>query len=103
MDRCEEAIAQILGLTGTDRGILFQLCKKERSVKELSTILNRSPPRIQQRVEVLFSRGLISRKKEGLARGYRYVYSATPKKALVSQAKTELEHRTEQTLRILSH
>jgi len=103
MDKCEEAIAQILGLTGTDREILFQLCRKEHSIRELSAILKRSPPRIQQRIAALFSRGLVKRRKEGLARGYKYLYSALPKKEIVSQAKKELERRTEQTIRMLTH
>lgn len=95
MGRCEEAIAEILGLNETDRGIMVLLCKKPRSVRGMASILKKTPPRIQQRLEVLLSRGMVTRRKEGLVRGYLYSYSATPKHVLIAIARKELETRSE--------
>lgn len=101
MGMCEDAIAEILGLTETDRKMLLLLCKKPRSVGEMASILKKTPPRIQQRVGSLLYRGMVSRKKEGLARGYRYVYHAAPKRALIEIARKELETRNKRLCAML--
>jgi predicted transcriptional regulator len=89
MGSCEDAIAHVFGLGKCERGALSFLCRKEGGAKELARACGKSCPRMAQVLSGLREKGLVKRRKILLSRGYKYAYSASPRKELARQARRQ--------------
>ncbi len=104
---CDDVIAMIWGLNGTDRKILSILCGCGRGEKkgalELSRALKLTSGRIAQRLDYLARQGLVMREKISLPKGYRYAYFSPDKKELARLAKIKLNEKMAEIERALGN